>query len=79
MRSGNGFGRAASQKVEEAAASLFEADVQALCQAGAHPLENTGNRAYLDHLLATLGAALPALSDAITNTWFSHAEMERYT
>jgi uncharacterized circularly permuted ATP-grasp superfamily protein/uncharacterized alpha-E superfamily protein len=61
-------------RVEEVAASLFEADVQALCQPGA-----AGTRAYLDHLLATMDVVLPALSDAITNTWFSHAEMERAT
>ena len=33
----------------------------------------------LDQLLAATGMALPALSDAITNVYFSHAEMERAT
>jgi uncharacterized alpha-E superfamily protein len=61
-------------RVEEAALDLFDADVQTLCQPGAD-----GTRAYLDQLLDTLDAALPALSDSITNTWFSHAEMERPT
>jgi uncharacterized circularly permuted ATP-grasp superfamily protein/uncharacterized alpha-E superfamily protein len=61
-------------RVEEAALDLFDADVQALCQPGAD-----GTRAYLDQLLDTLDMALPALSDSITNTWFSHAEMERPT
>jgi uncharacterized alpha-E superfamily protein len=65
---------AKQRRVEEAAAALFEADVQALCQPG-----SGGTRAYLNHLLATLDVVLPALSDAITNTWFSHAEMERAT
>ncbi len=65
---------AKQRRVEEVAASLFEADVQALCQAGAG-----GNRGYLDHLLANMDVVLPALSDAITNTWFSHAEMEQAT
>jgi uncharacterized alpha-E superfamily protein len=65
---------AKQRRVEEAAAGLFEADVQTLCQPGAG-----GARAYLNHLLATLDVVLPALSDAITNTWFSHAEMERST
>jgi uncharacterized alpha-E superfamily protein len=65
---------ARQRRVEEAAAALFEADVRALCQPGAD-----GTRMYLDHLLATMDAVLPALSDAITNTWFSHAEMERAT
>jgi uncharacterized circularly permuted ATP-grasp superfamily protein/uncharacterized alpha-E superfamily protein len=65
---------AKQRRVEEAAASLFEADVQMLCQTGAD-----GTRVYLDHLLTTLDIVQPALSDAITNTWFSHAEMERAT
>jgi uncharacterized circularly permuted ATP-grasp superfamily protein/uncharacterized alpha-E superfamily protein len=65
---------AKQRRVEEAAGALFEADVQGLCQPGAG-----GTRAYLNHLLATLDVVLPALSDAITNTWFSHAEMERAT
>ena len=63
---------ARQRRVEEAAAHLFEADVQTLCQLGAD-----GKRSYLDGLLATLDAVLPAFSDALTNTWFSHAEMER--
>jgi len=65
---------ARQRRVEEAAANLFEADVQSLCQPGAD-----GQRSYLDHLLATMDAVLPAFSDALTNTWFSHAEMERTT
>ncbi len=70
---------AKQRRVEEAAAALFESDVQMLCQPGAVVEENAGTRAYLDHLLANMDAVLPALSDAITNTWFSHAEMERST
>ena len=65
---------AKQRRVEEAAAALFDADVQLLCQPGAD-----GTRAYLDSLLVTLDVVLPALSDSITNTWFSHAEMERAT
>jgi uncharacterized circularly permuted ATP-grasp superfamily protein/uncharacterized alpha-E superfamily protein len=65
---------AKQRRVEEAAQALFEADVQMLCQPGPG-----GTRAYLDSLLATLDIVLPALSDSITNTWFSHAEMERPT
>jgi uncharacterized alpha-E superfamily protein len=60
--------------LEEAAANLFRADVRILCQADAGNL-----REPLDRLLAATGAALPALSDAITNIYFSHAEMERAT
>jgi uncharacterized alpha-E superfamily protein len=60
------------RRVEEAAAHLFEADVESLCHPGAD-----GMRTHLDQMLAGLDVVLPALSDAITNTWFSHAEMER--
>jgi len=65
---------ARQRRVEEAAEALFEADVQLLCQPDAR-----GFRYELDRLLATMDATLPALSDAITNTWFSHAETERST
>ena len=65
---------ARQRRVEEAAANLFEADVQTLCQPDAN-----GKRTWLDGLLATMDAVLPAFSDALTNTWFSHAEMERTT
>jgi uncharacterized circularly permuted ATP-grasp superfamily protein/uncharacterized alpha-E superfamily protein len=60
--------------LEAAAANLFRADVGMLCQPGAGEI-----REPLDQLLAVTGAALPALSDAITNVYFSHAEMERST
>ena len=59
------------QRLEEAAARLFKADVVTLCQ--------PGRRLALDDLLAALDAALPAFSDALTNTYFSHAQMERAT
>ena len=65
---------AKQRRVEESAAALFEADVLTLCQPGPG-----GSRQYLDQLLAAMDAVLPALSDAITNTWFSHAEMEQFT
>ena len=61
-------------RVEEAAFKLFEEDVQMLCQA-----DSDGRRTWLDQLLETLDNSLPSLSDAITNTCFSHAEMERTT
>jgi hypothetical protein len=60
--------------LEAAAANLFRADAGMLCQPGAGEI-----REPLDQLLAATGAALPALSDAITNVYFSHAEMERST
>jgi len=62
------------RRLEEAAGALFSADVRALCQP-----DEGGMREPLDQLLAATGAALPALSDAITNVYFSHAEMERAT
>jgi uncharacterized alpha-E superfamily protein len=60
------------RRLEEAAANLFRADIRLLCQPGEDSI-----REPLDQLLAGTGAALPALSDAITHVYFSHAEMER--
>jgi uncharacterized circularly permuted ATP-grasp superfamily protein/uncharacterized alpha-E superfamily protein len=60
------------QRVEEIGSNLFGADVVDLCRPDAD-----GLRWHLDNLLAALEIALGAFSDAITNTWFSHAEMER--
>lgn len=60
--------------LEEAAANLFREDVRMLCQPG-----ESGIRERLDELLAATGATLPALSDALTNVYFSHAEMGRAT
>ena len=72
--SGAGWPLSKQRCLEEIAAALFGADVRALCE----PEEN-GLRQPLDGLLAATGAALPALSDAITRVYFSHAEMERTT
>jgi uncharacterized alpha-E superfamily protein len=72
--SGAGWPVAKQRRLEEAAANLFRADVRTLCQ------PDEGNiREPLDQLLSGTGAALPALSDAITHVYFSHAEMERAT
>jgi uncharacterized alpha-E superfamily protein len=65
---------ARQRQVEQAAANLFEMDVEALCRPNID-----GTRAFLDRMLLALDSALPALSDAITNSWFSHAEMETAT
>jgi hypothetical protein len=62
------------RRLEEAASNLFCADVRRLCE----PDEN-GVRGLLDELLNGLEAELPAFSNAITNTYFSLAEMERVT
>jgi uncharacterized circularly permuted ATP-grasp superfamily protein/uncharacterized alpha-E superfamily protein len=72
--SGAGWPRSKQRHLEEAAANLFRADVRALCQPDARSI-----REPLDQLLAGTGAALPALSDAITHVYFSHAEMGRAT
>jgi uncharacterized circularly permuted ATP-grasp superfamily protein/uncharacterized alpha-E superfamily protein len=70
--SGAGWPVSKQRRLEEAAANLLGADIRDLCQPGA------GNvREPLDNLLAATGAALPALSDAITHVYFSHVEMER--
>ena len=60
------------KRLEEAASNLFRADVRQLCD----PDEN-GVRGLLDELLNGIEAELPAFSNAITNTYFSLAEMER--
>ena len=72
--SGAGWPRSKQRHLEEAAANLFRADVRALCQPDEQSI-----REPLDQLLAGTGAALPALSDAITHVYFSHAEMGRAT
>ncbi len=69
---GAGWPVAKQRCLEEAAANLFRADIRMLCQPG-----EGGRREPLHKLLGELGAALPALSDAITNIYFSHAELER--
>jgi uncharacterized circularly permuted ATP-grasp superfamily protein/uncharacterized alpha-E superfamily protein len=63
---------AKQNRVEMVAANLFGADVVDLCRP-----DPDGSRWHLDNLLAAMDIALEAFSDAITNTWFSHAEMER--
>jgi len=74
MPSGSGWPLLKQRQVEAAAARLLNADVELLCEA------RTGNtRARLDGLLEELEDALPAFSETIANTYFSHAEMERAT
>jgi uncharacterized circularly permuted ATP-grasp superfamily protein/uncharacterized alpha-E superfamily protein len=72
MPSGAEWPIAKQKRLEEAASSLFSADVRALCEPGPG-----GTRDRLDALLAAMDAALPALSNAITHAYFSHAEQER--
>jgi len=74
MPSGAGWPINKQKRVEEAASDLFLADVHMLCETGA-----AGSREKLDELLAGLDEALPALSNAITHTYFSHAQLERTT
>jgi uncharacterized alpha-E superfamily protein len=72
MPSGTGWPLLQQRKMEAAADRLLGADVQLLCEARAG-----ARRTRLDSLLEELGAALPAFSEAIANTYFSHALMER--
>jgi uncharacterized circularly permuted ATP-grasp superfamily protein/uncharacterized alpha-E superfamily protein len=72
MPSGAGWPIQKQKRLEEAAAKLFSADVRVLCEPGAG-----GIRVRLDELLGQVDAALPALSNAITHAYFSHAEQER--
>ena len=74
MPSGSGWPVLKQRQMEAAAARLLHADVELLCEA---PMGS--NRTRLDSLLEDLEAALPAFSEAIANTYFSHAEMERAT
>jgi len=74
MPSGAGWPVGKQKRVEEAASELFLADVRKLCEPGV-----TGAREKLDELLAGLDEALPALSNAITHMYFSHAQLERTT
>ncbi len=74
MPSGVGWPIAKQQRLDQAAADLFRADVRMLCEPGAG-----GTREQLSERLAALDAALPAFSNAITHIYFSHAEMERTT
>jgi uncharacterized circularly permuted ATP-grasp superfamily protein/uncharacterized alpha-E superfamily protein len=72
MRSGAGWPFTEQKRLEVAASRLFSADVQSLCEPGP-----SGTRERLDELLAALEDALPALSNAITHAYFSHAQSER--
>jgi uncharacterized alpha-E superfamily protein len=74
MPSGAGWPIVKQRRLEEAASNLFHADVRVLCEPGAG-----GTRERLDELLTATDEALPALSNAITHAYFSHAETERTT
>ncbi|MGA3222447.1 MAG: circularly permuted type 2 ATP-grasp protein [Acidobacteriaceae bacterium] len=74
MPSGSGWPVLKQRQMEAAAARLLHADVELLCES-----RTNTNRIELDSLLEDLDAALPAFSEAIANTYFSHAEMERAT
>jgi uncharacterized circularly permuted ATP-grasp superfamily protein/uncharacterized alpha-E superfamily protein len=74
MPSGNGWPVLKQRQMEAAASRLLNADIELLCEG-----PTGGNRTRLDSLLEDLEAALPAYAEAIANTYFSHAEMERAT
>jgi uncharacterized alpha-E superfamily protein len=69
MPSGAGWPISKQRRLEEAASNLFREDVGRLCLPGAN-----GIRVALDELLSRLEEELPAFSNAITHTYFSHAE-----
>jgi uncharacterized circularly permuted ATP-grasp superfamily protein/uncharacterized alpha-E superfamily protein len=72
MPSGAGWPTSKQKRVEEAASELFLADIHMLCEPNA-----AGARERLDELLIALDEALPALSNAITHAYFSHALLEQ--
>jgi len=72
--SGGGWPLTQQKRLEEAASKLIHADVMQLCTPG-----EDGRRDTLDELLSGVDQALPAFSNAITHTYFSHAELERVT
>ena len=74
MSFGKGWPLLRQRQMEAASQRLLESDVQLLCQPGI-----AGQRTHLDGLLLDLDAALPAFSEAIAVTYFSHAQMERAT
>jgi len=75
MPSGAGWPVSKQRRVEEAAANLFRQDVNELCLP-----DSNGVRFLLDELLSRMEEELPNFSNAITHTYFSHAEeMERTT
>ncbi len=74
MASGAAWPLAKQRRLEDAASNLVHADVRWLCEPGPN-----GLRLQLDDLLNALEVELPAFSNAITNTYFSHAETEQST
>jgi uncharacterized alpha-E superfamily protein len=72
MPSGSDWPVLKQRQMEAAASKLLHADVEALCEA-----RPGSNRTRLDTLIGDLSAALPAFAEAISNTYFSHAQMER--
>jgi uncharacterized circularly permuted ATP-grasp superfamily protein/uncharacterized alpha-E superfamily protein len=75
MPSGAGWPVSREQRLGERASNLFSADIEGICTPDAK-----GVRVELDELLGGMEEELPAFSDAITHTYFSHAEeLERST
>ena len=74
MPSGSGWPVLKQRQMEAAApgCSMPTSNLSARARTGS-------NRTRLDNLLGDLGAALPAFAEAISNTYFSHAQMERAT
>jgi uncharacterized circularly permuted ATP-grasp superfamily protein/uncharacterized alpha-E superfamily protein len=69
MPSGSGWPGSKQKRLEEAASNLFSTDIGKLCVP-----DKNGVRMLLDELLRGMERELPTFSDAITHTYFSHAE-----
>jgi uncharacterized alpha-E superfamily protein len=75
MPSGAGWPVSKQRRLEEAASNLFRADIDRLCLP-----DTNGVRVLLDELLSRMEEELPTFSNALTHTYFSHAEeLERAT
>jgi uncharacterized alpha-E superfamily protein len=75
MPSGAGWPASKQRRLEEAASNLFHADIGSVCLP-----DTNGVRVLLDELLSRMEVELPTFSNAITHTYFTHAEeMERAT
>jgi len=75
MPSGAGWPVSKQRRLEEAASNLFRADIDRLCLP-----DTNGVRVLLDEFLSRMEEELPTFSNALTHTYFSHAEeLERAT
>ncbi|MGC2404561.1 MAG: circularly permuted type 2 ATP-grasp protein [Acidobacteriaceae bacterium] len=74
LPSGSGWPALRQRQLEDAAGALMRADIES-----PFALPGASHRMHLNGLLEELAGALPAFAEAVANTYFSHAEMERAT